>query len=71
MDTKTAPKCPVADCVVFPQMTVLPGDPVVSSPLSSQEKRGDWTGELVLQPCGHTLTAGQQADWLAAYEGGA
>lgn len=71
MDTKTAPNCPVAACVVFPEMTVLPDDPIIGGRLSSETKRGDWTGELVLQPCGHTLTADQQADWLAAYEGGA
>lgn len=68
-----APVCPVCQCQVFPGMTVLPGDTRVVSPLAdpSEAPRGDWTGELVLQPCGHTLSPEQQDAWLAEYEGGA
>lgn len=61
------PPCPIADCVVYLDMTVLPNDPIVGSPLSSKRRRSDWTGELVLQPCGHALTAEQQETWLSAY----
>jgi hypothetical protein len=69
MTTRVVPPCPIDQCVVFPDMVVLPDNPIVQSPLSSETERYDWTGELTLQPCGHTLTDEQRDAWLTACYG--